>query len=584
MMQMGASTNDSNGSVASRVAVIVLRALALALAIALPASESIESQRRPAFLADPTEPAPIPAGRAPGPGEYPAAFDALHYDINLTLPNQGSVIAGSTAIDIAVTADAPDTLALDFTGLLVTRLRVNEVAASFVRDAGKLLVTVPRAAHGNRMRVAVDYRWTPDDGLVIRDNVQGQRAAFADNWPNRARFWFPSLDFPADKATALFTIVAPSGWEVVANGTPDGRPTTVRLPDGTTGQRFKWRIVEPISTYNMVIGAADFRVQNVGRPCFSTGRCIDVTTWLFPGSVAKAAPSFRRAAAMVEYFSQLVAPFPYDKLAHVQSSTRYGGMENATAIFYDERALADGRNIELTVAHETAHQWFGDAVTEPEWPHVWLSEGFATYFAALFIEHADGVEAFRQIMEAERRRIVAPTRAASPVVNPSEQDLFKLLNVDTYDKGSWVLHMLRGRLGDDRFFDGIRRYYRAHEHGTGITGDLQRAMEAASGINLAGFFDQWLFRPGFPRFRVASVWDANQRTATVTVEQIQPADWPTFSTSLTLELTTAGGTTRKSVDVHERIERYNLQLDSEPIRIAIDPDGWVLQETVAASR
>ena len=557
----------------------LLRTLFVVLVCAFAFSLPIRSQERAGILADPTEPTPIPAGRAPAPGEYPAGFDALHYDINLTLPGSGSVIEGSTAIDIAVTADAPDTLALDFTGLSVTRLRVNDVVTRFVRAAGKLLVPVPRAADGNRIRVAIDYRGTPDDGLAIRENVDGKRAVFADNWPNRARFWFPSLDYPADKATASFTIVAPPGWEVVANGTPDGQPTPSRLPDGTTGRRFKWRIEEPISTYNMVIGAADFRVQSVGRPCFTNGRCIDVTTWLFPGSVEKAAASFRRAAAMVEYFSQIIAPFPYDRLAHVQSATRFGGMENATAIFYDERSLAEGRNIELTVAHETAHQWFGDAVTEPEWPQVWLSEGFATYFAALFIEHADGVAAFRQILEEQRRRIVAPTRTAAPIVDTGEEDLFKLLNVDSYDKGSWVLHMLRGRLGDDRFFDGIRRYYREHEHGTGTTADLQRALEAASGMNLTGFFDQWVFRPGFPRFRASSIWDASRRTATITVEQIQPADWPTFSTPLTLTLTTASGTIRTSVDIDERLERYNLQLDAEPLSIVIDPDGWVLQDS-----
>lgn len=580
-MRVSRSERSSRSERASRV---VLRIVVLALAVVLPASESIQSQERPAILADPTEPAPIAAGRAPGPGEYPAGFDALHYDIDLTLPDQGSLIEGSTAIDIAVAGDAPDTLALDFTGLSVTRLRVNEAPTRFVRDAGKLLVPIPRAAHGNRMRVAVDYRGTPDDGLVIRNNVHGQRAAFADNWPNRARFWFPSLDYPADKATASFTVVAPPGWEVVANGTPDGPPRSIRLADGTTRQEIKWKIVEPISTYNMVIGAADFQVQNVGRPCFSNGRCIDVTTWLFPASAEKAAPSFRRAAGMVEYFSQLVAPFPYDKLAHVQSSTRYGGMENATAIFYDERELAEGRNVELTVAHETAHQWFGDAVTEPEWPHLWLSEGFATYFAALFIEHADGVLPFRQIMEADRRRIVSPARTATPVVNGGEVDLLNLLNVDTYNKGSWVLHMLRGRLGDERFFDGIRRYYRAHVHGTAVTVDLERAMEDASGTNLARFFDQWVFHSGFPDFRVASTWDENRRIATVTVEQMQSADWPTFSTPLTLEVSTASGTIRTSVEVNKRLERYDLQLDSQPIKIVIDPDGWVLQDTVGAGQ
>ncbi len=562
------------------------RALLLALGLAWALSGPVASQQRSSSAALPAEPAPILAGRPAAPGEYSSAFDAVHYDIRLTLPITGSVIEGSTDIQIALTAPPPDTLALDFTGLSVTAVRVNGEASRFTQDAGKLNIplTAVRGVAGSRFRVSVDYRGTPDDGLIIRNNVYGQPAVFADNWPNRARFWFPALDYPSDKATAAFTVLAPPGWQVVANGLPAGSATAVRLRDGTTRQQFRWRIGEPISPYNMVVGAANFRVQRVGRPCLPSGRCVDVTTWLFPESADKAAPSFRRAAAMLEYFSRIIAPFPYEKLAHVQSSTRYGGMENATAIFYDERALAEGRNIERTVAHETAHQWFGDAVTEAEWPHLWLSEGFATYFSALFAEHADGVTAFRTIMEADRRRIVASERKSVPVVDTNQQDLFGLLNVENYSKGSWVLHMLRGLLGDDRFFDGIRRYYRAHEHRTSLTIDVEHAMEAASGMDLFGFFDQWLFRPGFPRFRVSSQWNADRRTSTITVEQVQSPDWPTFTLPVTLELSTATTTIRQRVDIDERTEHYEVPVDSPLRSVVLAPDGWVLKDIVTSSQ
>jgi aminopeptidase N len=327
-----------------------------------------------------------------------------------------------------------------------------------------------------------------------------------------------------------------------------------------------------------VIGAADFRVQTVGRSCFSDGRCIDVTTWLFPESADKASASFRRAGAMVDYFSELIASFPYDKLAHVQSSTVFGGMENATAIFYDDRRLANGSNIESLVAHETAHQWFGDAVTEAAWPHLWLSEGFATYFGALFFEHADGEAVFRDMMEDSRRQIVASKRNDRPIVDSTERDLFGLINTNNYEKGAWVLHMLRGMLGDETFFDGIRRYYRGHEHGTALTVDLQRAMDAASGRKLDEFFDQWLFHPGYPRLRVSSEWNSGQRTATVVVEQVQSARWPTFRMPLTIELTTAGGLVRREVEVDERSERYTFALDFPPTDVALDPDGWLLKD------
>jgi hypothetical protein len=123
-----------------------------------------------------------------------------------------------------------------------------------------------------------------------------------------------------------------------------------------------------------------------------------------------------------------------------------------------------------------------------------LSEGFATYFGALFFEHADGEAVFRRMMEENRRQIVASKRNDKPIVDVTEQDLFQLLNTNTYQKAAWVLHMLRGIVGDEKFFDGVRRYYRGHEHGTGLTVDLQRTMEAASGMKLNDFFDQWLFR------------------------------------------------------------------------------------------
>jgi aminopeptidase N len=557
-----------------------MRALLVLFVLVIAAADPIALAQRSGRSATPSEPSPIPAGRAPLPDEYPAAFDAIHYDIHVTLPSAGSVIEGTAKVEVAVGERAPGILALDFTGLSVLSVTVNGAASNFIQNTGKLRIplAVGAATPGRRTHVAVAYRGTPDDGLIVRNNVHGHRAAFADNWPNRARFWFPALDHPADKATASFTVVAPAGWDVVANGVRDGQPSAVRSTDGTTRRQFRWTIDKPISPYNMVIGAAEFRVTTIGRPCFSDGRCVEITTWLFPESADKAAASFRRASAMVEYFSQLIAPFPYGKLAHVQSSTRFGGMENASAIFYDERLLAAGRNTDALVAHETAHQWFGDAVTEADWRDVWLSEGFATYFSALFLEHADGPDVFHRIMENSRASVVKSDRKDRPIVDQQERNLFKLLNSNTYDKAGWVLHMLRGLLGDEHFFDGIRRYYRDHEHRTASTIDLQRAMEAASGLTLDTFFDQWLFRPGFPRLRVSSEWNSGERIATVLIEQTQSSNWPTFTTPLTIELKTATGPVRRQVELDERTERFPVPLESPPLGVTLDPDGWLLKE------
>jgi aminopeptidase N len=531
------------------------------------------------------EPAPIVAGQAAGPSEYPQPFDALHYDIRLSLPSTGSRIAGTTDIRLAVGTPRADTLALDFTGLEITGVQVNGAGARARHERGKLLVPLPGdLAAGQELQVRVDYGGTPDDGLLIRRNVHGQPSIFADNWPNRARFWFPAIDHPADKATASFTIDAPESWLVVANGHLVERPASdspspsASLPTAAGQRRWRWEIREPISTYNMVVGAAALDRRVVGSTCVTPQRCIEVTTYLFPEDSAAGAASFRRAVQMIEYYSGVIAPYPYEKLAHVQSSTRFGGMENATAIFYDERAIAKGQDIEVVVAHETAHQWFGNAVTPADWPHLWLSEGFATYFATLFLERADGVERRRQLLEADRLQIVRSKVVERPVVDASPRDLFELLNANAYQKGGWVLHMLRGMIGDAAFFDGIRRYYRRHEHATAATDDLRLAMEQASGRELGWFFNQWLFRPGVPRLRVTSRWDAGARAVDVTIEQMQSGSWPIFRLPLTVEADAEGGIVRRTIELTARRETLRIPLPVAPRRVTLDPDDWLLKE------
>jgi aminopeptidase N len=534
------------------------------------------------------EPDPIPPGQAPPPGPYAPGFDAVHYDIALALPDTGSYIRGITRARIALVEPRADTLRLDLVGLAVERVRVNGRDAAHRHEAGKIHVPVPAsAAVGDTITVEVAYAGRPDDGLIIGTNVHGRPTAFADNWPDRARFWFPSIDHPSDKATVAFAVSAPEPWAVVANGERrDDVALEPPAPAAVTGARravWRWATDRPIPTYTMVIGAAEFAIGRAGEACAPSGdACIETTWWVFPPDTAHARRVFRRADQMVSFYSALVAPFPYEKLAHVQSSTRYGGMENVSAIFYSERAIAAGRDIEGTVAHETAHQWFGDAVTEADWHHLWLSEGFATYFGALFFEHADGVERFREIMDGNRRAYLASDVTDRPIVDPAEDDLFQLLNANNYQKGAWVLHMLRGILGDSVFFDGIRRYYRAHEHGTALTEDLVRAMESASGRELDWFFEQWVFRPGHPQLRVEWTWDRGTREVALVIEQAQPAAWPTFRLPMEVELVTAEGTVRRRIELDERRKLFRLPLAAPPTLVRVDPDGWVLKEEVGA--
>ncbi len=535
------------------------------------------------------EPAPIEAGRTPDPGPYAPGFDAIHYAIDLDLTGATATsprITAAARLELALTAPRRDTLVLDFTGLRTLDVRAGGARAggalrdvAFRHDAGRLHIAVPPGIDaGDTMRVEVRYDGTPDDGLVIRDNVHGVRTAFADNWPDRARFWFPSIDHPGDKASVEFAVRAPAGWTVISNGPrADGRAPSQPPADGV----WRFAATPPIPTYTMVIGAGPLTETLIDACADGAGKCVPTRLYTFAPDSARAWPSFARAGEMLTYYSALFARFPYAKLDHAQSATRFGGMENVGAIFYSEQAIANGADIEGTVAHEIVHQWFGDGVTEADWQHLWLSEGFASYFGNMYFEHADGDAAFRALVAEDRAAYLASNDAPLPLVDTTATrvpDLFGLLNTNSYQKGALVLHMLRGLLGDDAFLEGVRAYYREHEYGTALTADLQRALEQASGRDLDTFFDQWVYSPGHPVLRTTLTRDAQQQTV-LTIEQIQPADWPTFHFDTEALVRSDAGEARVPVRVRGRTTTVRLPAAARPFEIILDPDLWLLHQS-----
>ena len=560
---------------------LTLLALA-AIATPTPATAQTPPQTAP-------EPPPIEAGLPAAPGEYDLAADIRHYDIELSLG--AAEILGR--VTITVRQGGAASLPLDFTGLGISGIHVGNDPATFDYTGGKLTIALPEAPGtggpgDTELRITIAYHGTPDDGLIIRDNVHGNPTVFVDNWPNRTRFWLPSVDHPADKATAAFTVHAPTEWQVIANGAPAGDPTPTTedaLGGGNGKTTWRWATEVDHPTYTLVVGAAEFAIESLGRAACGNAPatpdadgCVDVSFWVYPEDTVFAREVFDRAPEMVDYFTETIGPYPFEKLANVQSATRFGGMENSSAIFYSERAIAAGRLGEGTVSHEIAHQWFGDSATESEWTHLWLSEGFATYFGALFFEAADGVEDFRARMEQSREGFVASGAAARPIVDPDGPgSLFRLLNGNNYAKGGWVLHMLRGTLGDDTFFRAIRAYYAEFAYGNALTNDLRRVFEEVSGQELGWFFDQWVHQPGYPVLE--SEWEMSEDGAAIvlTIAQTQSADWPTFRIPLEVEIRGAGGVSRERIEVTQRSQTFTIPVAGRPDEVVLDPDGWVLK-------
>jgi aminopeptidase N len=511
----------------------------------------------------------------------------LHYDVSLAFNDQLSEITGArTVINLLVLKDEVKTIDLDFGEMPVDSVNVGSTPARYERRPGLLLITLPSAARKNeRLNIAVAYHGRPKDGLVLTTDKDGKPSATGDNWPNRVHHWIPCLDHPSAKATVNFQVVAPANDLVVANGQFVGVNNTSKA---SVEKRWSYREDVPIPPYCMVV--------YVSQGAFIEPKIAGVTplSYYVPQSDSRfAMQGFAPAAPVLKFFSRTIAPYPYEKLALIVGATRFGGMENSSAIVFtstlfeprkETQALSRRFNIrqgiEEVVAHEIAHQWFGDSVTEKTWSDLWLSEGFATYFAGLFLEQEEGQAVFRDYMKRAADEYLRYEQARrAPIFDADTEDLFKLLNANNYQKGAWVLHMLRQQVGDRAFFDGIRAYYLAHRESTATTEDLRAALEKSSGVNLKEFFARWVYGAGHPQYELSWTWNEARTkggTLTMTLRQLQP-DGP-FPDPLPIEIVTPAGSRRAVFKPVNKETKLSLRLDQRPSKVNADPDETVLKE------
>lgn len=497
--------------------------------------------------------------------------DALHYDVTLTLPAEGQRIEARVRTRWRIGGPAPIRIDLDSV-FVIAAATVNRRPVT--PNGRGLPYLLPHAAGvGDTVETELHYAGVPGDGLVIRDGAQG-RTIFADNWPDRARRWLAAQDHPSDQATVAWHIDAPADLTVVATG--------AFVDTETRGERTVWRFAldTPTPVHTMVVGAARLAVTSLGQGGCAE-RCVPVSVYAYPPDSAWAVGGpFRRAAAMIDFFSDRFGPMPYPVLRHVQSSTIFGGMENSTAIFYDERSWSSQRLSEATVAHETAHQWFGNAVSQADWHHLWLSEGFATYGAALWEEHLGGRTALRAVMQGAATTVRRASVHDRPIIDPAETRLMSLLSANNYPKGAWVLHSLRGLVGDSAFFAGLRRWIATASHRGASSRDFADVMAAVSGQDLDWYFRQALTQPGFPMLEVQTAHRGSM--AMVTIRQVQPEAWGTYRIPA-LE-----------VQVDRQLHRVTLEgrqvtltvpkEDAGPAEVTLDPNGWWLMQVRQAGQ
>ena len=501
--------------------------------------------------------------------------DAIHYVFRLSLEDSSDRIAGETSVTVRL-AEGVRELWLDLTseaggkGMAVASVTLGGRPVSFTHANDRLRIPRdPQTPSGADVQVAVKYGGIPREGLRLIKNIHGDRTIFSENWPNHARQWLPMIDHPYDKATGEFIVTAPAHYQVVANG------LLLEETDLANGmRRTHWKQSVPIASWLYALGVARFTVHH-----YDVVRGIPQQVWVFPQDRDQGYQTFELTGRKAfEFFSDWVGPYSYEKLAHIEAAGMSGGTEHASAIFYGEKGVTAGR---APVVHEVAHQWFGDAVTEKDWDDVWLSEGFATYFTHLYTEQFSGRDAFVRGLRADVETILAEQNAApeQPVIHRNLSDMSKVLNRLVYQKAGWVLHMLRGTIGTEKFWSGIREYYRRYRNENVSTDDFRQVMEQEAGTSLSWFFDQWLKRPGMPSLRGSWRYDAAAGKVRIDVSQVQKGD--AYRLPLDIGIVNAAGQAQiERVELTQATGTFAVAATNEPASVTLDPNTWVLLQAV----
>ncbi|HEY8491711.1 MAG TPA: M1 family aminopeptidase [Dehalococcoidia bacterium] len=520
-------------------------------------------------------------------------FDTRHVRIEITkldLPERRfSAVCANTLVPIN---DGLATVRLDAGEMEIQAVTLADGTPLRFEHSGETLTVHldrPRNA-GEEVTVVARYSARPRHGLYITGPDEGYPDKPWQVWTQGqdedSHYWFPCHDYPNEKATSEVLATVPASWRTVSNG--------VLLSERDNGDGTKtvhWRQETPHSIYLITFAAGEF---------FEVREEADGVPVLYYGQVGREEDARRgmgRTPEMIRHFSRLLDyPFPYPKYAQVcVQDFIFGGMENTSAttmtdrLLYDERARPDVEQaMDGLVSHELAHQWFGDLITCRDWANAWLNEGFATYFEVLWTEHHRGLDDARYELYQNAEIYLGEDsgRYRRPVVYRVYREPIDIFDRHLYEKGSLVLHMLRYVLGDDRFFKAIRHYLKSNAGGTVVTGDLERAVEEATGRSLGWFFDQWIHKGGHPDLKVEYAWDEEAKTARFKVTQTQQEDENTaavYRMPVELAFTLPSGEERRvRVHLSEREQAFFVPLPEKPVLARFDP-GNALLKTVDLS-
>ena len=512
------------------------------------------------------------------------AVDIGQFDLDVTPDFKNRRVAGTATFTFRPILKPLGQLRLDAHDLEISKVTADgtEIAAWQNTDRALIVTFAEPIAAGEQAKLTVTYEAEPKKGLYFRTPEMGYDPGDTHIWTQgesiEARHWFPCFDAPNEFFTSTMTCRVPEAMVVLSNGSKVSDSV-----DADSGLRVvKWSQDKPHVNYLITLVAGHFkRIEEKHGD-------LSMSFWTAPSDFANAANSFRYTKECMEYFEEEIGvPYPWAKYDQITvQDFHWGGMENTSQTTLNASTLfsSETENIRSSqglMAHELAHQWFGDLVTCKDWSQLWLNEGFATYYTHLFAGHKDGIDEMRYGLYRDRKSLTGRGGDTTAMVNRkynSPEEMFRKYGFMSYSKGSWVLHMLRSQLGPELFRKSVKTYLERHKHGNVVTEDLRSIIEEISGQSFDRFFDQYVFHAHHPELKISYAWDEKTKLAKLSVKQEQKVDANVllFHVRLPVRFTVDGQALDRSLHITKTAEDFYLRLAKAPSIVRIDPDVTLL--------
>lgn len=501
-----------------------------------------------------------------------ARIHVAYYDLRLRIEPRKRLITGAVTVTGEIRGDTVTAITLDMAPSLgVDSVTVARRLVAATHDAGRLRVPLPlspRTPHP--FAITVFYHGTPDSALVFAGPDSSPSIAATFGMPYSARGWWPCLDAPSAKADSVdLEITVPQPLVVASNGL---LRATVPHADGTT--TYRWAVRYPIYPDVVSLAIAPYTVFTWYHH-YPGGDSLPLTFYVYPQDEAKARADFSVVPGILDSYEQVLGPYPFrrEKYGIAEFPIR-SFREHQTIPSYGAALITGDHSHDWIVAHELAHQWFGNMVSVANWSNAWLNEGFATYAVALWQERVGGARAYGATMQR-----FGAGNLRGPLFIADSTDVDHMFTTVTFRRGAWVLHMLRRVMGDSAFFQSLRRYLGTYAFHNATTEDFERVCEAAYGASLAWFFREWVYGGSLPRYRVALESAGRDRSrVAVTVWQDQP-ERPPFRMPLEVRVARPRGDTAVVLWDSLPVQRFEMGRLGPATGVTLDPGHWLLAQS-----